>query len=87
MWPSGPADCAERTLSLFEARAPGDTRPHDAIDGLRAFARSELRIGGSAPCRSGHAAAHARGAATYAAKAAGLAALISDMHTRLTADG
>jgi len=39
------ADCAERTLPLFEAQAPNDTRPRDAIDGLRAFARGELRIG------------------------------------------
>ena len=67
------ADCAERNLPLFEARAPGstarvhvaeaggrgqrrgvgeslreasgDVRPGDATDGLRAFARGELRIG------------------------------------------
>lgn len=39
------ADCAERTLPLFEARAPSDTRPRDAIDGLRAFARGDMRIG------------------------------------------
>src|ERR1035437_9656653 len=39
------ADCAERTLSLFEAQAPSDTRLRDAIDGLRAFARGEKRIG------------------------------------------
>jgi len=26
------ADCAERTLSLFEAQAPSDTRARDAID-------------------------------------------------------
>jgi hypothetical protein len=39
------ADCAERTLSLFEAQAPDDTRPRDAINGLRAFARGEMRIG------------------------------------------
>ena len=39
------ADCAERVLRLFESQAPGDTRPRDAIDGLRAFARGELRIG------------------------------------------
>jgi hypothetical protein len=25
------ADCAERTLSLFEAQAPSDARPRDAI--------------------------------------------------------
>ncbi len=30
------ADCADRTLALFEAQASGDTRPRDAIDGLRA---------------------------------------------------
>jgi len=39
------ADCAERTLSLFEAQTSSDTRPRDAIDGLRAFARGEMRIG------------------------------------------
>ena len=39
------ADCAERTLPLFEAKAPGDTRPREALDGVRAFARGELRIG------------------------------------------
>jgi hypothetical protein len=38
------ADCAERTLWLFEARAPDATRPGDAIHGLRAFARGEMRI-------------------------------------------
>lgn len=32
------ADCAERVLSLFEAKAPADTRPRDAIEGARAFA-------------------------------------------------
>ena len=50
------ADCAERTLSLFEAEAPNDPRPRAAIDGLRAFARGELRIG---PVRALAARAHA----------------------------
>ena len=27
------ADCAERTLSLFEVRAANDARPRDAIEG------------------------------------------------------
>ena len=98
VWAAG---CAERTLPLFEAQAPTDTRPRDAIDGLRAFARGELRIGevralsarahaaareigdpaATAAARAAgqaaavaHMAAHARGAATYAAKAVGLAA-------------
>ncbi len=71
------ADCAERTLSLFEARAPNDTRPRDAIAGLRAFARGEMRIG---PVRALAAAAHAAArdvgdpAAVAAARAAGQAA-------------
>ena len=76
------ADCAERTLSLFEAQAPSDTRPRDAIDGLRAFTRGELRIG---PVRAlaarAHAAARETGdpAAVAAARAAGQAAGVAHM--------
>lgn len=71
------ADCAERTLSLFEAKAPGDSRPREAIDGVRAFAHGELRIG---PVRALSARAHAAArevgdpAAVAAARAAGQAA-------------
>lgn len=32
------ADCAERVLALFEAKAPADTRPREAIEGIRIFA-------------------------------------------------
>ena len=32
------ADCAVRVLKLFEARAPSDTRPREAIRGIRIFA-------------------------------------------------
>jgi hypothetical protein len=46
------ADCAERTLSLFEARAPDDTRPRYANNGARAFARGEMRSDLCAPFRS-----------------------------------
>ena len=76
------ADCAERTLPLFEARAPGDSRPRDAIDGVRAFARGELQIG---PVRALAVAAHAAArevsepAATAAARAAGHAAAVAHM--------
>jgi hypothetical protein len=76
------ADCAERTLSLFEAQAPGDTRPREAIDGVRAFARGEMRIG---PVRTlaarSHAAAREVGdpAAAGAARAAGHAAATAHM--------
>ena len=38
------ADCAERTLSLFEVRAPNDLRPRDALDGVRAFAAATDEI-------------------------------------------
>jgi len=76
------ADCAERTLSLFEAQAPTDTRPRDAIDGLRAFARGEMRIGKVRALAAGaHAAAREIGdrAAAAAARAAGQAASVAHM--------
>jgi len=76
------ADCAERTLSLFEAQAPDDTRPRDAIDGLRAFARGEMRIGKVRALSAGaHAAAREIGdpAAVAAARAAGHAAGVAHM--------
>jgi hypothetical protein len=38
------ADCAERALGLFEAEAPDDHRPRDAIARARAFARGELAV-------------------------------------------
>ena len=36
------ADCAEHVLGLFEAEAPDDDRPRDAIARARAFGRGEL---------------------------------------------
>jgi hypothetical protein len=71
------ADCAERALSLFEVRAPSDARPRDALDGLRAFARGEARIGRLRALSAGaHAAAREMDdpAAIAAARAAGHAA-------------
>jgi hypothetical protein len=76
------ADCAERTLAVFEAHAPGDTRPRDAIDGLRALARGELGIGRvRALAAHAHAAAREVGdpAAVAAARAAGHAAAVAHM--------
>ena len=78
------ADCAERVLALFEARARPrtDARPRDAIDGVRAFARGELQIG---PMRALAAEAHAAAravedpAAAAAARAAGHAAAVAHM--------
>jgi hypothetical protein len=76
------ADCAERTLPLFQARAPADTRPREAIDGLRAFARGELRVGALRVLAArAHAAAREVGdpAAVAAARAAGQAASVAHM--------
>ena len=76
------ADCAERVLPLFEAEAPEDPRPRLAIEGVRAFARGEVRIG---PARALSVAAHAAArevsgpAATAAARAAGHAVATAHM--------
>ncbi|GAA1660704.1 hypothetical protein MMUR_60010 [Mycolicibacterium murale] len=77
------AECAERTLPIFENARPGDARPRTAIDTVRAW------IEGSAPmtaCRSAAFAAHAAArdaeqagaaAAVAAARAAGQAAAVA----------
>lgn len=76
------ADCAERVLWLFERAAPDDARPRAAIDGLRAFASGDLRIG---PARALAVAAHraardvADAAAVAAARAAGHAVATAHM--------
>lgn len=36
------ADCAARVLAVFEAEAPADSRPRDAIARTRAYSRGEL---------------------------------------------
>ncbi len=76
------ADCAERVLGLFEAAAPGDTRPRDAVARARAFARGELGVAGEIRRRFvGSAAAREVSvpAAVAAAKAAGQAASVAHM--------
>ena len=76
------ADCAERTLPIFDRHAPDDPRPREAVDGCRAFARGELRIG---PARAlavrAHAAARDVGdpAAVAAARATGHAVATAHM--------
>lgn len=74
------ADCAERVLPLFEAEAPGDGRPRDAIARTRAFSRGE--VGAAEEIRrrfvAGRAARAARSpagvaAARSAAQASGVA--------------
>jgi Imm-5 like putative immunity protein len=74
------ADCAERVLGLFEAEAPGDSRPRDAIVRLRAFARGELGVAEARRRFVAHAAAREVSApSAAAARAAGQAASIPHM--------
>jgi hypothetical protein len=76
------ADCAERVLGLFEAEAPEDRRPRDAIARTRAFARGELGVAEEIRRRfiGGGAARDVKApAAAAAARAAGQAASIPHM--------
>jgi hypothetical protein len=75
------ADCAERVLGLFEAEAPEDPRPRDAIARLRAFARGDLGVAEARRRFVAHAAARevSGPAAVAAARAAGQAASIPHM--------
>lgn len=74
------ADCAEHVLPLFQAEAPSDGRPEDAIARARAFADGELSAAGEIRRRfvAGRAASvvssrAAKAAARSAAQAAGVA--------------
>jgi hypothetical protein len=76
------ADCAERVLGLFEAEAPGDSRPRDAIARARAFANGELDVGEEIRRRftnAGAAREVSDPVAAAAARAAGQAAAIPHM--------
>jgi hypothetical protein len=76
------AGCAERVLALFEAQAPGDTRPRDTVERTRAFGRGELDVAEEISRRfAGAAAARevSSPAAAAAARAAGQAAAIPHM--------
>lgn len=73
------ATCAERVLALFEDAAPHDGRPREAIDGIRAWVRGELPMM-TTRALGGHAMGAARplrGAARFAAYAAGQAACVA----------
>jgi hypothetical protein len=76
------ADCAERVLWLFEAEAPGDRRPREAIARTRAFARGELDVAEAIRQRfvdGGAARDMEAPAAAAAARAAGQAAAVAHM--------
>lgn len=80
------ADCAEQALSLFENHFPKDKRPHEAIEGGRAFGRGKRR---DKNLRTLAWAAHSaskeadKPAAKYAARAAMLTAAVAYTHTDL----
>jgi hypothetical protein len=81
------ADCAERVLPLFEAKAPSDTRPRKAIEGTRAFALGGKRTGQLRSLAwAAHAAARGVGdpVATAAARAAAHAAASPYIHALAT---
>jgi hypothetical protein len=76
------AACAERVLAFFEAEAPSDRRPRDAIARTRAFARGELAVADEIRRRfiGGGAARDVRApAAAAAARAAGQATAVAHM--------
>lgn len=72
------AACAEHVLPVFEAVRPGDVRPRRAIEAARAWVRGEVGMM-EARAAGGHAMGAARdlkGAARYAAYAAGQAGAV-----------
>lgn len=73
------ATCAEHVLPLFEKVRPDDPRPCDAIEAARAWVRGELPMM-KARAAGGHAMGAARdlkGAARFAAYAAGQAGAVA----------
>jgi len=72
------ADCAELALPIYEREYPGDTRPRQAIEAARAFARGEIDAAASdaasASASAAWAAASASASAAWAAASAAWAA-------------
>jgi hypothetical protein len=72
------ATCAEHVLHLFEEEQPSDPRPRDAVEAARAWAAGAMPMM-DARALGGHAMGAARplrGAARFAAYAAGQAACV-----------
>ena len=73
------ADCAQHVLPLFESVRPDDPRPRQAIEAVRAWTRGERKMM-ETRALGGHAMGAARdlrGAARFAAYAAGQAAVVA----------
>ncbi|MEW2487849.1 putative immunity protein [Streptomyces sp. NPDC048411] len=82
------ADCARRTLSIFEQNLPADTRPRDAIDAAHAFAGGAGRTGAlreSAWAAYRAAREAVSPAAADAARAASHAAAAAYLHPKASA--
>jgi hypothetical protein len=76
LWAS---ECAEHVLDLFEAERPDDPRPRRAIEAARSWVRGDLAMMATRAA-GGHAMGAARdlrGAARFAAYAAGQAAVVA----------
>lgn len=56
------ADCAERVLPLFEAKAPADTRPRKAVEGTEPSRAGASGQGNCAPLPGRRTQPHARSA-------------------------
>ncbi|WP_327112879.1 exonuclease SbcC [Streptomyces sp. NBC_01341] len=82
------AECARRTLSVFERSRPADARPREAVEAADAFARGgrrtrDLRDRAWAAHRAAREAEP--GAAADAARAAGHAAAAAYLHPKASA--
>src|SRR6266581_6660149 len=73
------ASCAEHVLDLFESAQPEDSRPRQAIEQVRAWARREITMtqDSNAAGQAKDAARELSGAARHAAYAAGQAAAVA----------
>ena len=73
------ATCAEHVLDLFESAQPEDPRPRQAIEQARAWVRGEVTMmqARAAGGQAMGAARNLRGAARYAAYAAGQAGVVA----------
>ncbi|MFI6340286.1 putative immunity protein [Streptomyces sp. NPDC050535] len=82
------ADCARRSLSIFEQSLPADTRPRDAIDSADAYAGGGRRTGALRQSAwAAYKAAQEAGtpAAADAARAASHAAAAAYLHPKASA--
>ncbi len=73
------ADCAEHVLHLFENVQPNDSRPREAIEQARAWAKGQITMSQArqAAFQANASARDLRGEARFAAYAAGQAAAVA----------